>query len=173
MADPGAPSGAVAEITFTAGLGSYQLSPTSPNALAAYFRFADVYPSGSPITVEVDDTAKKEIVTGIFDGGSNTISRDQVLFSSNANQLVDWPVTGQRAIRPLVNLPICATPPTVGQVLAWDGIKWCPITITIPNVPPGFAVCNTPPADGEVLIWSVAENAWCPANFCALVAACP
>jgi hypothetical protein len=135
MADPGAPSGAVAEVTTTSGLGPYQLQPAPPNALAAYFRFADVYADGAKITVEVDNTAKKEIITGIFDLAANTISRPPagLLFSSDGpGVLINWPATGQRTIRPLISagIPICATPPTIGQVLEWDGTEWCPATLT-------------------------------------------
>jgi hypothetical protein len=130
MSDPGAPSGAVAEITTTAGTGPYQLNPNSPNALSAYFRFVDVFADGAIIPIEVDDTAKKEIIVSTFDAVANTLSRDPtaVLFSSNGNALVDWPATGQRTVRPLSLFPLCDTPPTDGQALVWDAaiMKYCP-----------------------------------------------
>src|SRR4051812_546756 len=108
MTDPGGPSGAVAEITLTSGTGPYQLSAGPPGGpLAQYFRFADVFLDGAPITYEVDDTAKKEVVDGVFNLATNTLSRDTVLFSSNGNALIDWPATGQRTVRPLVAFPLC------------------------------------------------------------------
>jgi hypothetical protein len=107
MSDPGAPSGAVAETTTTAGTEPYQLNPNPPNALAAYFRFADVYLDGASIVIEVDNTAQKEIIVSTFDRTNNTLSRDPaaVLFSSAGPlTLVNWPNTGQRTIRPLSGL---------------------------------------------------------------------
>src|SRR6266576_2076921 len=87
--DPGAPSGAVAEVTYTAGTGPYQLQPA---------------------------------------------------------------------------------PPTIGQVLEWDGTEWCPATLPPPVAT--FPLCPTPPTNGQVLIWDAINNEWCPADFCTLVAAC-
>ena len=130
MSDPGAPSGAVAETTTTAGTGPYQLNPNPPNALSGFFRFADVFADGATITYEVDDTAKKEIVTGAFDRKANTLSRDTVLFSSNANALVDWPATGQRMVRPLVsgNLTVTDGTTTVTNVTTLDFISGAVVT---------------------------------------------
>ena len=111
MSDPGAPSGAVAEITLTIGTGYYQLLTGPPGGpLAGYFRFADVYDDGALITIQVEDTAKKEIIKSYFDKAGNRLSRNpaDLLFSPDMT-LVDWPATGQRTIRPLVTGDLTVT----------------------------------------------------------------
>lgn len=98
MADLGAPSGAVAEVSTTAGTGAYQLG----GALPGMFRFADFYGDGDTLTYAASDTSYSEIVTGRYDAVYDALSRDTVVMS-NTGALISWPATNQRILRPLVS----------------------------------------------------------------------
>ncbi len=129
-----------------------------------------MYADGATITYEVDDTARKEICRGVFSRSANTLTRATLLLSSSGG-FINWPSSGQRTVRPLIGpLLLCDTPPTIGQVLEWDGTEWCPATLPPPVAT--FPLCPTPPTNGQVLIWDAINNEWCPADFCTLVAAC-
>jgi hypothetical protein len=161
--DPGALSAAVAQLTTTSGLGSYTLGMPIRDKLL----IAAAYLDGETITYLVTDASgTSEVTTGVFTS-PDSLTRD-ILVLSSTGSFIDWPASGQRIVTPLIRFPICDTIPTIGQVLAWDGTEWCPITLEDTNA----IVCPTPPLDGQVLIWSDAENAYCPVDFCTLVAAC-
>jgi len=71
------------------------------------------------------------VVTGTFTAPAG-LSRTTFRLSSTG-AFIDWPATGQRIVTPLIHgIPICATPPTNGQVLAWDAVKkeYCPETLS-------------------------------------------
>src|SRR6266700_1403183 len=95
MADPGAISAAVAQITTTSGsLGPIVLGKT----LANFMKFSQVYENGDSLTFVIDDGAKKEIVTGVYSSDSLTIV---TLVYSTTGALIDWGVSGQRVVRPI------------------------------------------------------------------------
>jgi hypothetical protein len=164
LVDPGANSAAIAQLTTTPGLGTYTLGMPIRDKLP----FSTVYIDGITVKYHVTDTSgTSEEVEGVYSLSDNTLTRDTLLLSSTGS-FIDWPASGQRVVTPLIPpLPICDIPPTIGQLLAWDGTEWCPITRTVNAV-----VCATLPLDGQVLIWSATENAYCPVDFCTLVAAC-
>lgn len=166
MNDPGSLSAAVAQLTTTSGLGSYTLGMPIRDKLL----IAAAYLDGETITYLVSDTSgTSEVSTGVFTS-PDSLTRD-ILVLSSTGSFIDWPASGQRVVTPLIRFPICDTVPTIGQVLAWDGTEWCPITLEDTSGSVAI-VCPTPPLDGQVLIWSDVENAYCPADFCTLVAAC-
>jgi hypothetical protein len=165
LADPGALSAAVSQLTATSGLESYTLGMPIRDKLL----FTAAYIDGEIITYLVTDTSgTSEVTTGIFTW-PDSLSRDTLVLSSTGS-FIDWPASGQRVVTPLIRFPICDTAPTVGQVLEWNGTEWCPATLE--DSSSVARVCPTSPLDGQVLIWSAAENAYCPADFCTLVAAC-
>ncbi len=93
--DPGALSATVSQISTTSGLGPYVLS----RRRSAYATFADVYNNGDTITYTVQNTADKEVVTGVFSGG-DTLSRDTLIYSTTG-AFIDWPASGQRIVQPI------------------------------------------------------------------------
>lgn len=166
MADVGSLSASISQLTTTSGLGPYTLGMPIRDRLP----INAAYTSGETFRYQVtDESGTQEVSEGVFTA-PDTLTRATFVVSSTGS-FIDWPSTGQRIVTPIVRFPICDTVPTIGQVLAWNGIEWCPITITS-VVPPPAIVCPTPPLNGQVLIWSAAENAYCPADFCTLVAAC-
>ncbi len=96
MADPGAPSAAVAEISTIAGIGDYLLG----GVLLGMFRFGDFYGDGATVSYVATDTSYSEIVTGTYDAIYDSLSRDTLVFS-NTGSFIAWPSSGQRIIRPL------------------------------------------------------------------------
>ena len=131
--DPGGVSGAVCEISFTSGTGTYTLSgPAAGGVQTSFFRFADFYADGDHIpSYRVTDTSYTEICSGVY--SANTLTRD-ALIKSTTGAFIDWPVTGQRQVTPIIllqGLVLCPTMPTNGQVLVWDAVNmwWCPMTL--------------------------------------------
>ncbi len=166
LTTPLADDAAILEYSYTIGnSGVYQLA----GAWGSYFPFSAEFANGATVTYRATDgSANTEIGTATYSAGANTLTRVSIITSSNGGAAVNW--TGRTRI--LVHslkrrLAICATPPTVGQVLEWDGTEWCPATPSS-----GFPLCPTPPTDGQVLIYDAALGEYCPADFCALVMAC-
>ncbi len=166
LTTPLADDAAIFEYSYTKGnSGVYHLA----GAWGSYFPFSSEFANGATVTYRATDgSANTEIGTATYSAGANTLTRVSIITSSNGGAAVNW--TGRTRILMHAlkrRLALCATPPTLGQILEWDGAEWCPATPAS-----GFPLCPTPPTDGQVLIWSAAENAYCPADFCALVAAC-
>ncbi len=128
MPDPGALSAAISQITRTVGLGDYVLD----TAALEKERFATVFADGTPLRYYVTDASgMMEIVDGVFTAPDSLSRPPGGLVLSNTGDYVDWP-EGQRIVTPLVTgIPICDTPPTDGQVLAWDAdaAEYCPIDV--------------------------------------------
>lgn len=100
MTDPGSGSAAIADLSFTAGIGSYTLD----KGVAGKKRIKDAYADGAPITVYVTDTAQMEVVTGVYSAASNTVTRATFVMSSTGG-LINWPTTGQRLVTPIASAP--------------------------------------------------------------------
>ncbi len=158
---------AIFEYSYTTGnSGVYQLA----GAWGSYFPFSSEWPAGAasiPIRV-TDGSANTEISNAAYNAGANTLTViGAPIASTNGGALVNWSGRTRILVHALKRrFPLCATPPTIGQVLTWDGTEWCPATSS------GFPLCATPPSNGQVLVWDAAMSEWCPADFCALVAAC-
>ncbi len=168
LTTPLADDAAIFEYSYTAGnSGVYQLA----GAWGGFFTFKSEWPAGvASIPIRVTDgSANTEISNASYDAGANTLTViGAPITSTNGGALVNWSGRTRLLVHALQeDLLLCATPPTLGQVLTWDGTEWCPAT---PG--PGLPLCPTPPLDGQVLIWSAADNAYCPADFCALVSTC-
>jgi hypothetical protein len=86
----------VAEVSFTSGTGSYVVS----GALANSYRFLDKLSDGaSNLLIEVTDSSKVEYTKATFTA-PNILTRDLIVSSSNSDDSeIDWPATGQRIIR--------------------------------------------------------------------------
>ncbi len=86
----------VAEVSFTSGTGNYVVS----GALANSYRFLDKLSDGaSNLLIEVTDSAKVEYTKATFTA-PNILTRDLIVSSSNSDDsIIDWPSTGQRIIR--------------------------------------------------------------------------
>ncbi len=156
---------AIFEYSYTTGAaGPYVLA----GAWGSYKRFSNRFVTGNLVLYRVTDgSANTEYCTGTYDSATNTLTRT-VVDSTNGGAPIDWTGRTRLMVHPLdQGLPLCATPPEIGQVLTWDGTEWCPETPSS-----GIALCATPPMDGQVLVWSAVDNAYCPADFCTLVAAC-
>ncbi len=157
---------AIFELSYTRGnAGVYHLA----GAWGSYFPFSTEYANGAAVIYRATDgSANTEIGTAIYNAGANSLTRSSIIASSNGGTAVNWTGRTRLLVHALKRrLQLCATPPTIGQVLAWNGSEWCPETL-----PSSIALCPTPPTDGQVLIWDAMTNEWCPADFCALVAAC-
>ncbi len=157
MADPGSLSASFAQITTTAGLGTYTLDKTIRDKLP----ISDGYVTGDTLTYHVTDASgQMEITTGTFTTPPDMLTRDTLVLSSTGS-FIDWPTTGQRIVTPITNgIPICDTPPINGQVLIWDSMimKWCPGDVTASGLP----LCDTVATDGQDLVWDGVNNEWCP-----------
>ncbi len=96
--DPGAVSGATAQITTTSGTGTYTLG----KKVQGYFTFDQVHDDGDIIRYMVDNTVDKEIVDGTYRLGTpSTLTRDTLIATTVGVGFIDWPVDGQRIIREL------------------------------------------------------------------------
>ncbi len=168
---PLADDAVIFEYSYTKGnAGVYHLA----GAWGGFFPFSSEYADGAVIPIRVTDgsqlgnAANTEISNATFSLSANTLTVTAIVASTNGGAAVNWSGRTRLLVHALqADIPLCATPPTLGQILAWNGSEWCPETL-----PSSIALCPTPPTNGQVLIWSAAENAYCPADFCALVAAC-
>jgi hypothetical protein len=126
--------------------GVYQLT----GALSGRFPFSSEFAAGATATIRVtngDETpSDAEISVAIYNAAGsrvpNTLTVSTVTASTNDGALVNWTGSTRLIIRALAaggGLPLCATPPT----------------------------------NGQILVFSAMNNEWCPADLCALVAACP
>src|SRR5882762_7751942 len=96
--DPGAVSGATAQMTTTSGTGTYQLG----DKVQGYFTFDQAHDDGDTIRYMVDNTVDKEIVDGTYRfGNPSTLSRDVLVATTVGTTFINWPVSGQRIIREL------------------------------------------------------------------------
>lgn len=145
MADPGAGSAAIQDISFTSGTGSYTLD----KGIAGKNRIENAYSDGAAITVYVTDTSQMEVVTGVYSAAANTISRATLVMSSTGG-LINWPTTGQRIVTPI------ASAPTTGGVFY--------ISFSIGGK---FSQMGTDPWDGNYEIFDVEAPVpiTFPANF--------
>ncbi len=124
------------EFSYTTGTGDYALA----GGWSTHLPLSARYPGGATgITYYVKDGStgagsQFEVGIGDYDAGGKTLSRLSILASSNNNQLVDWSGRTRLLVRPLVQaIPLCPTPPTIGQVLTWNGTEWCPATPATPS----------------------------------------
>jgi hypothetical protein len=130
LAEPGAPSAGIAQLTTTSGLGSYTLGMPIRDKLP----ISAAYDDGVLLRYRVtDDSSTQEINEGVFTA-PDQLTRDTLIISSTGD-FVSWPTTGQRIITPLVILPICDVVPVIGQALLWDGTEWCPGDVSVPAGP--------------------------------------
>lgn len=135
MADPGALSASIAQLSITAGLGTYALGQPIRDKLPISAAYAD----GDVFRYQATDTSgTQEVCEGTFSLVANTLTRDTLIVSSTGS-FINWPDTGQRIITPLVRFPICDTPPLDGQALIWDATlnDYCPgdvVTDVVSNV---------------------------------------
>lgn len=83
----------VAEISFTSGAGDYTLS----GATADSATFAAKVPDGEVVVYKATDGAQSEYAYGIFNY-PRTLRRLDIISSSNNDEVIDWPSTGQRLI---------------------------------------------------------------------------
>lgn len=123
MADPGAFSASIAQLTTTSGIGTYTLGMPIRDKLPISAAYVD----GEPIRYQVTDTSgTQEVCDGTFALASNTLTRDTLVMSSTGS-FIDWPLTGQRVVTPLLRFPICDdVVPQIGDSLVWNGIDYCP-----------------------------------------------
>lgn len=78
----------VKETTATTGTGTYSLSESADGVNRT---FASAYASGDEVLYCVEDSTDWEVGIGTYTAASpDTLSRDTVLASSNANSAVDW-----------------------------------------------------------------------------------
>jgi hypothetical protein len=162
---------ALCEYSLITGVGPYTLA----GAMGGFLPLSERYANGATVAYwATDRSGKSELCSGTYSIAGPTLTRTLIVSTTGA--LIDWSGRTRVFIEPvLAELPLCATAPTLGQVLVWDGAEWCPASLGGPGgpvAPPVAAVCPTPPMDGQVLIWSAADNAYCPADVCTLVAAC-
>lgn len=139
---------AIREYSYTAGTGTYLLAGALSGCLP--FSAAPEFSGGSTGTYHVTNgspgvASGMEIATGVYNPGAKTLTRATIVASTNGGAAVNWSGKTRLIIRALV-----------------PGGPAVPVAV----------VCPTPPLDGQVLIWSVMDNAYCPVDFCALVAAC-
>lgn len=83
----------VQEVSTTSGTGAYTLS----GAIANSFTFASKVPDGEVVIYEATDEGQREFAYGRFEY-PNILHRISPISTSNSNEVVDWPVTGQRVI---------------------------------------------------------------------------
>jgi len=96
--DPGAVSGATAQMTTTSGTGSYQLG----DKVQGYFTFDQAHDDGDTFRVSVDNTVDKEIVDVTYHfGNPSTLSRNVLVATTIGTTFINWPPSGQRIIREL------------------------------------------------------------------------
>lgn len=95
----------VQEVSTTSGVGPYLLGGPTPD----HWRFADKIAHNSLVTYEANDTARSEYGLGRFEY-PNTLHRQNIINSSESDQPVDWPVSGQCIIS-LVSDPGGGLPP--------------------------------------------------------------
>ncbi len=120
----------ILEYSYTAGLGPYILA----GAWSTHLPFSAHYMTGSSVIYRVTDGSSAdgsqfEIATGIYDATAKTLTRISILASSSAGAPVNWSGRTRLLVRPLLSaLPLCATPPTNGQILVWDAAhnEYCP-----------------------------------------------
>lgn len=109
--DPGALSSSVAQLSTTSGLGSYSLGKSIKDKLT--FVSAG-YISGDIVRYNVTDTSgQQENVQGIFTTPPDQLTRDTLLLSSTGS-FIDWPLSGQRIVTPLVSSNIFVVSFSVG-----------------------------------------------------------
>lgn len=83
------------EASGTGGTGTYNLG----GATGRYQTFVDAVGDGAKVYYHAFDDQDFESGIGtITDGSPDTLSRDTILESSNADAAVDWPASGQRTI---------------------------------------------------------------------------
>ena len=96
--DPGAISGATAQITTTSGTGDYILG----DRVQGFFTFDQAHDDGDTFRVSVDNGVDKEIVDVTYTLGTpSTLSRDVLVATSVGTTFINWPTSGQRIIREL------------------------------------------------------------------------
>ena len=95
----------VQEVSTTSGTGPYALLASTPD----HWRFQDKLFEGDVVTYEANDGARSEYGRGRFEYPA-TLHRLAIINSSEADQPVDWPVSGQCIIS-LVSDPNGALPP--------------------------------------------------------------
>jgi len=76
----------VKQYTSTEGTGTYTFSDTIP----AFVAFADAFSDADVITYAIADAAGFEVGTGTIGGSGTTLTRDEILASSNAGTAVNW-----------------------------------------------------------------------------------
>jgi hypothetical protein len=79
----------VKETTTTTGTGAYALVGPLPRFIA----FGSVSPSlhGASVYYAVEDSVSDfEVGRGTYDSGTNTLTRDEIILSSNSNMAVNW-----------------------------------------------------------------------------------
>jgi hypothetical protein len=138
--------------TTTAGTGTLTLLPASGNARS----FRDAYGS-SPVYGKwvVAGVSAFEVFYGTFDGGSpGTLTRDTVVFSSNAGSLValsgtcdvfPWDSLSDREVAVMSATSITLTVPDLGTTLVWTGSAAGTVNLPAAAAVPdgcGFEVLN-------------------------------
>ena len=95
----------VAEVSTTSGSGAFALLGAIANSLP----FSAKVPDGATITVKVDGGAQIEFLVAIYTYPS-TITPVSVISSTNGDQKIEWPATGQRIISLEQNFPEADAP---------------------------------------------------------------
>lgn len=123
MADPGAISAVIAQLTITSGLGPYTLGMPIRDKLPISVGYAD----GEILKYQVTDTSgTQEVSEGVFDLTANTLTR-VTLIESSTGSFISWPDTGQRVITPLSSNTLFIISFSVGGQFGdmtpdeWDG----------------------------------------------------
>ena len=84
----------VAEISTTSGTGDYVLN----KAISGSLKFRDKISDGTIISYSVTDGVRSENTRGIFIF-PNILTRDLILSSTDLDNKINWPVSGQRIVQ--------------------------------------------------------------------------
>ncbi len=106
----------VAEVSTTSGSGAFTLLGAIANSLP----FSAKVPDGTTITVKVDGGAQIEFLVAIYTYPS-TITPVSVISSTNGDQKIEWPATGQRIISLEQDIP-AASLETLACPFPSDGV---------------------------------------------------
>lgn len=99
---PNASVNGVCEISYTSGTGDYVVSGAIATDQFGAFRFRDKVANLANVFIKVTNGPSTEYVKGIFTY-PDKISRDNVVNSSNDNNKIDWPETGQRIVELVID----------------------------------------------------------------------
>lgn len=105
----------LAEISTTSGTGSYVLSRTLSTGLKVSSSSIN---DGDQVAYQATDGNQIEFGRGTYSELDNSISRDTIVSSSNDNNIISWPVTGQRIVSIVIDKrSLIPSGGVVGEVL--------------------------------------------------------